>query len=189
MADMHHSSPPRLAQGFTWVELLVTLAILGVLLAMATPGLRAFWVQRAVSTQASALADGLRLARAEAVKRHQKITVCTTANPEATNPTCASASTNWASGWLIFADANGNKVKEAHETLLHLQQGLAPSGGLTLPNNKPAITFSAQGLAVANNASFLVRPPPGDDWNPPDAHHRCVRLAVSGRVRVLPGVC
>lgn len=178
-------------RGFTWVELLVTLAILGILTALGAPGLRALLDQRTVATQASALADALRLARAEAVKRHQRVTICNTPAPDALTPACASASTNWSTGWLIFADTNGNKVKDAHETLLHLQQALPPTVGLMLAHSKPAITFGGQGLAVANNASFLVQSlassTPPSPPSPPS--QRCVRLAVSGRVRVLHGVC
>lgn len=190
MRRMHHfpSSFRRVSRGFTWVELLVTLAILGVLSALGAPGLRALLEQRAVSTQAGALADALRLTRAEAVKRRQRVTICNTPNPDAATPVCASASTNWSTGWLIFADANGNKVREAHEALLHLQQALTPTVGLTLQHNKPAITFGGVGLAVANNASFLVQPLSFGTSTTPLVQ-RCVRLAVSGRVRVLQGAC
>ncbi len=184
----HHSLSPHGSRGFTWIELLVTLAILGVLGTLGAPGLQALIAQRAVATQAGALADALRLTRAEAVKRHQRVTICNTPNADAATPVCASASTNWSTGWLIFADANGNKVREAHETLLHLQQALTPTVGLTLPHSKPAITFGGMGLAVANNASFLVEPS-GASTSAAPAAQRCVRLAVSGRVRVVPGAC
>lgn len=180
--------PPAVPRGFTWIELLVTLAILGILTALGAPGLRALLDQRTVATQASALADGLRLARAEAVKRHQRVTICNTPAPDAPTPVCANVSTNWSTGWLIFADTNGNKVKDAHETLLHLQQALPQTIGLMLAHSKPAITFGGQGLAVANNASFLVQPLPLGTAPSPQTQ-RCVRLAVSGRVRVLHGVC
>ncbi len=189
----HHLTHHRRSCGFTWVELLITLAILGTLVSLAAPGLRALLVQRAVSTQASALADALRLTRAEAVKRHQRVTICNTPNADDPTPVCASASTNWSTGWLIFADANGNKVREAHEALLHLQQALTPTVDLNLPHSKPAITFGGQGLAVANNASFVVQTAwpgattPGPATTP--SPQRCVRLAVSGRVRVLHGAC
>lgn len=183
-----HSLTRPAPRGFTWVEVLVTLAILGTLIALGAPGLRALIVQRTVATQASALADALRLARAEAVKRHHRVTICHTPNPEAPTPSCALASTNWSSGWLIFADTNGNKVKEGHEALLHLQQALPATVGLTLPHSKPAITFAGQGLAVANNASFQVQAWQ-EDGSTPAPFQRCVRLAVSGRVRVITGAC
>ena len=131
----------------------------------------------------SPLFDGL-----NAVKRHQRVTICNTPAPDALTPACASASTNWSTGWLIFADTNGNKVKDAHETLLHLQQALPPTVGLMLAHSKPAITFGGQGLAVANNASFLVQSL-ASSTPPSPPSQRCVRLAVSGRVRVLHGVC
>lgn len=190
MRRMEHQRQPFLfaSRGFTWVEILVTLAILGVLSAMGAPGLRALVEQRNVSTQAGALADALRLTRTEAVKRRQRVTICNTQDADAAKPVCATASTNWSTGWLIFADANGNKVREAHETLLHIQQALTQTVGLTLAHSKPAITFGGMGMAVANNASFLVHPM-SESKSTSSTAPRCVRLAVSGRVRVMQGAC
>lgn len=182
-----HRTPAR--RGFTLIEILVTLAIMAILVALGAPALRAFVVQRTVASQAAALADALRTARSEAIKRNQRITICNTQAADAAVKTCASESLNWASGWLIFVDTDGDKALDEGETLLFVQQAFSPTGGLTVPKSKPAITFGPHGLAVANNASFAVLPNLSGAEASNTANTRCVRLAVSGRVRINEGAC
>jgi type IV fimbrial biogenesis protein FimT len=63
----------RCAGGFTIVELMVTIALLAILLAMATPSFTT-WIRNAqVRTVSDALQNGLRLAQAEAVRRHRQV--------------------------------------------------------------------------------------------------------------------
>lgn len=63
---------PR-ADGFTLVELLITLVIAGLLLALAVPSFRNVMLSNRLNTSANAVVNALSLARSEAVKRNQKV--------------------------------------------------------------------------------------------------------------------
>ena len=56
------------AQGFTLVELLVTVTILAILLAVGVPNLTQMLQDKAAASTAEALASDIRLARTEAIK-------------------------------------------------------------------------------------------------------------------------
>ncbi len=173
-------------RGFTLIELLVTLAVMAILVSLAAPPLRIFLLKRTVSSQADTLGSALRLARSEAIKRGQPVTICASLNPEATKPQCIQGgATNWATGWLIFVDHDDNIGQlDDGEALLKVQPPFRSSG--TMSNNATSnITYRANGMMFPLNMStFTVLP---DSPNTPDALAditRCVSLSASARVRI-----
>lgn len=78
-------------KGFTLIELMVTLAILGIIVGLAAPAMSDFVVRQRVSSQASELILALALARSEAVKQGIDIAVLPVTN----------AGTGWSDGWCV----------------------------------------------------------------------------------------
>jgi len=126
------------ACGFTLVELLVVGAIASVLAAVGVPSWRAFAGKLQVSAATDAFVSGLHLARSEAIKRHDRVALCKSADGAA----CADAG-GWDQGWIIFHDGNNNGTREEPEPILRRQQALAPA--LRLSGN----------LQVAQYVSFV----------------------------------
>ena len=59
--------------GFTLVELMVTISLLAILLALAAPSFST-WIRNAqVRTVSDSLQNGIRLAQAEAIRRHRQV--------------------------------------------------------------------------------------------------------------------
>ena len=171
--------------GFTLVELMVTVAILVILLAIGAPQLQTFLVKRATSTQADIFASALRMARSEAIKRGQRVVICTSTAPSAANRACATTSTDWSTGWLVFVDRGTTaRAFDAGDELLAVQQALPSSGGITIRTSQTAIAFAANGLAVNDNNTFRVRPNVTGSAADDPSLNQCVTLAVSGRVKV-----
>ena len=167
---------PGRTRGFTLVELMVTLAILVILLAIGVPAMQGFLASRQVAGKADALTSAIRFARSEALKRSQSVTICQTTTADSVTPTCDTGAGDWNSGWLVFVDnapANGSYDKDK-ELLIEVQQAL-PGGGVFKVGGKPqrTIEFTADGLAMGSNNGFYAFS---------EAGCTKVTLAPSGRV-------
>lgn len=88
--------------GFTLIELMVVITILGVLLAVGIPSFQQLIVNNRIVTNTNDMVADFALARSEALKRGGStvVTVCAT-----TNGTSCSGTNNWSGGRLVFVDA------------------------------------------------------------------------------------
>lgn len=137
-------------RGFTLIELLVTMTVLAVLLTVGIPNLQQFIQNSRLASQASQIAGDLNFARAEAVKRGGRVTIC----PSVNGATCA-GNTTWETGWIVFNDANVIGAVDGADTVLRATAALG--GGSTMrTNNRSFIVFSAQGYSVGSNDTFRV---------------------------------
>jgi type IV fimbrial biogenesis protein FimT len=94
--------------GFTLMELMITLALAGVLVALAVPSMREFARNSRLTSAANEMLHSLSLARTEAIKRQSgRVTVCATTDPNASDATL-SCSYGAMSGWIVFVDADSN---------------------------------------------------------------------------------
>jgi type IV fimbrial biogenesis protein FimT len=91
--------PAPAQTGFTLLELMTAIAVVGILLALAGPGLADFVEESRLSGSSRDFVVDLALARNEAAMRGQRVTVCTSGD----GTTCANDS--WANGRLVFIDA------------------------------------------------------------------------------------
>jgi prepilin-type N-terminal cleavage/methylation domain-containing protein len=62
-----------LRAGFTIIELMITLAVLGVLLALGMPSISSWLQNTQIRTAAEGMVSGLQLARAEALRRNANV--------------------------------------------------------------------------------------------------------------------
>ena len=99
-----------LSRGFTIVELMITLAIAAILLAVAVPSFTDFVQKRAVSQKTLQVRNALELARGLALSQRQVWTVCTV---DASNSCVSSAGVRL----VVFRDDNDNNDFNAGEML------------------------------------------------------------------------
>lgn len=122
-------SKPRRMHGFTLIELMMAVIILGILGAIAVPSFQNMMVQNRLAASGNELVAALKLARAEAIKRGQSVSLAVIT-----------------SGW---------QVKNASNTVLH--SGTLP-GNLQISTSLTGntVTFLATGLSnVAANADSI----------------------------------
>lgn len=131
-------APQGGTSGFTLVELLVVLVIAAVLAAVGVPSWRALTEKLQVTGVSDAFVASLHLARSEAIKRHDRVALCKSADGVFCAP-----SGGWDQGWIIFHDRNNNGRREEPEQILRRQQAL------------PAALRLSGNLSVAEYVSFV----------------------------------
>ncbi len=102
--------------GFTLIELMVTIAILGIVLSVGVPSYRAIVMDNRMSSQANLFATSIKLARSNAVKYQRNATVCSSSDFDAAVPTCA-ASADWSDGWIVWVDKDRDAATDANEII------------------------------------------------------------------------
>ena len=86
--------------GFTLIEVLVTIVVVSILLAAGVPSFMDFIKNNRLSAQANSLVAAVQVTRNEAVKRGTGMVICAK-DPD--NVAC-SGDNNWTNGWIMFTD-------------------------------------------------------------------------------------
>lgn len=159
-------------RGFTLIEVLFTLVILAVLLSLAAPSMRNVVLDQRVKTVASDIHATLIFARSEAIKRNQYVAVCSMTN----DGSGCQNSTDWARGWIVYLDADGNGFPGAVSDVLRRQDALHD---VTLTGTGTNITYQRDGRLRAAATTFVASYAGNNDVTA-----RCVRMDVSGRPNI-----
>lgn len=107
-------------RGASLIELMVTIVIAAILASYAIPSLGGFTKRQQQITAINALLSSLYLARSEAIKRNGDVMLCKSSN----GLQCV-RSGEWEQGWIMFADGNGNRLRDSTETLIAKHDPLA----------------------------------------------------------------
>ncbi len=181
-------------QGFTLLELMVTLAVVGVLAVMAAPALQSFATRSAMKALEDDFTKTMTRARLDALSRNTCVSVCQLATPTtaAPGPSCLAAGATsqgaWQSGWLMFenracdnAPANG---VPAVADLIHVRQPGDARYTLTDRSGTPdrIFTFNARGLLLAGNTTLRL----ADTAVTNGPNQRNLVLSRQGRMRSDP---
>ncbi len=171
--------------GFTLVELMVTISIMAIVMALSAPSFMNMVQNNRMTMQINEFIGALNLARSEAVKRGVDIKLCR-AKPGLTD--CISDGTgNWEDGWIIFHDSDGDSTVDAGETVIRTYQAF--EGTTTFRANnwyKNEITFNSTGRVSQNGTLVLCTDRNGDgDTSDADEYSlaKAVSILVTGRAR------
>jgi len=137
----------RRGAGFSLVEMLTTLSVLVVLLAIASPGLASLTSANALSAAQGELAAAMMLARGEALKRGAQVGIV------ATSPVRGA---EFNSGWTVFVDANGNGVLDAGETIVRVQPAFRSDMRVTTTGGQTLLAFNGRGFLTPSAMVTVV---------------------------------
>lgn len=138
-------------QGFTLYELMITVAIVGVILSIGIPNMQAYSQNSRMTATANDLHAAFHLARSEASRAKENITLCASANSIACLGT-------FDQGYIVFVDLDGDLSVGVNEPILSAQPAIADGVSLALVNNATYFSFAASGLGrgiVNGNAALL----------------------------------
>lgn len=134
--------PTSSHQGFTLIELIVTIAIVAILVTIAVPNFRTFILNIQIRTATEALNNGLQLARGEAVRRNTNVKFV------------LGTDSAWTVGCETAVADNDGDGNEDCPTVI---QSRAAGEGSTLatvaitPTDAKTVTFNGLGKVTAND--------------------------------------
>lgn len=172
----------QISSGFTVIEVLVVVVILGVLAALAAPSFRPIIEKWRVQQAVESMRSTLYYARSEAIKRGGRITVLK--NPLTSECPQASSKQEWSCGWIVFADTNDSGTRQASEEIL---QTFTSPTGINVMNSKSGGTLfrvDRWGQINGLGAQGFTFSPVGLGIASPHATKLCV--SSGGRIQANP---
>jgi type IV fimbrial biogenesis protein FimT len=172
--------------GVSLIELLVAMAVVGILAALSVPSFLRLLAGHAIAAQAEELQDAVRMGRNEAMKRAGPVVLCRT-EPD-NRGRCAGNGGSWQT-WLLFTDLGRTGTFMAGDAIV--RQHVEVSRRMTVASNAASIRFESTGIAhsdVDSPVFTLSRAGAAADMSDSDrALQRLVCVNARGDVAVIAG--
>lgn len=173
--------------GFTLIEVLLALALAGIIASMTVSAYSSLNKRLAIRNLNNTLVNLLTQARLSAMTGGQNITICVVDDINANNASCQAWTTlqaglaDGARGWLIFADSNKNAGVDTGEAIisrLAFNDGGGKVGIISINGSGNAIRFSDQGLLISAGRTLVIGAGGKRKYD-----RKIIIAAITGRIR------
>ena len=138
------------APGFNLIELMATLAVLGVVLAIGMPAMASIREHAQASSALSQLTTSLATARIMAVSKNRSVTVC----PSSNGRSCR-VDLNWTAGWIIYLDPAREAQPAGNDLVMQVMD--APNGvAIRSTVGRHRVRYLPNGMSSGTNVSFSL---------------------------------
>lgn len=135
------------AKGFTLLELMITMAIAGILASVAVPNFITLSKNTRITSTINEFAASSYLARSEAIKRGRNVQMC---KKKVSDNECSNVEAeSWSQGWIIYEIDSGELIYIYEE--LENSLSLTGNGGV-----KSTLTFKATGELIEGTGSIWL---------------------------------
>ncbi|WP_368923646.1 GspH/FimT family pseudopilin [Comamonas aquatica] len=159
-------------KGFTLVEILIVLTILGIFSSLAAPSISSMIRSNRIAGKANIISSSIKVAKSESIKQGKIFTLCPTINFS----TCAD-SNEWNTGWILFSDDDNNKEPNNPTEIILIQNSLGLED--TITSNKKTVSINHEGfvfdLPAIGQTIFTIKSSSSDN-----STQRCVLINQSG---------
>ena len=164
-------------QGFTLLEILIALAITGILAALTGPNLLAWLNSNKVQEATDSIQSALQDAQRQAIRRGRSCTI-NFANPIGTTPTVYSRITASDAGCLVATNTNASSLSLPQEVFMVVRNfptlGSSPGIRFSFRGHVPGLTF----VPRANQAIIVLYPAADASADPyPNQEKKCLVIA------------
>lgn len=138
-------------RGFTLTELLITLAIAGILAMIGVPAMGSLLAHTQGANAEASIAGSLRHARTTAVMRNTRVLMC----PSGDGNHCH-AGDDWQRGWIIAWDADHDGQPDADKAIIARQAAMPHGTRVITSTGREKVVFHPNGSAAGSNARFTI---------------------------------
>jgi type IV fimbrial biogenesis protein FimT len=142
----------RTQTGFTLYELLTTMLIVGVVMAIGVPNMQSFRQNSRITATANDLHSSFHLARSEATRSKTNITICASVDSMEASPTCGG---EFEAGWVVFMDSNADMTIDAGEAILRRFPAVPVDIAINTAGPDDYFMFASTGLGRRDTANTV----------------------------------
>ena len=155
--------------GFTWLEMVIVIALIGILSTIAVPSMGALFAKNALRSAKVSVSDTMRTARSYAITQQLRTVIC----PSADGELCSNGLT-WNKALIVFVDLDSNYSRSTNEALVSSvkKQGnsvtvipdqtdnayaFLPNGEMRGSNGSRSVTYTVSDDKVATNKNYELK--------------------------------